>query len=73
MEPDIILLRSHEPATVPCYVLKESNPRSSHIYYIICDFTGGMSTEIYRGIVSFGIFLLHLNELFPNSDQYSHR
>jgi len=29
-----------------------------------------MPTEIYRGIVSFGIFLLHLNELFPNSDQY---
>jgi len=30
-ETDIILLRSQVPATGPCYVLKESSPRSSHI------------------------------------------
>ena len=42
----------------------------SHLLHSLWHYWRKMPTKIYRGIVSFGIFLLHLNELFPNSDQY---
>lgn len=41
----------------------------SHLLHSLWHYWRKMPTEIYRGIVSFGIFLLHLNAFFPNSDQ----